>query len=124
MPNLETYVHDQLELSSQEDESSLTIRFSGKSILRDPSEFLMPILLRSLEGAERSQKRLVMDFRTLAYMNSSTLTPIIKVLEQARLGEGKITALYKSSLKWQNISFSALSIFQTPDRRIEVKGVE
>ncbi len=124
MPNLESYVHDQLELNSREEDDSVTIRFSGKSILRDPAEFLMPILIRALESAEKSEKRLVMDFCALAYMNSSTLTPVIKVLERARLGEGRVTALYKKSLKWQHISFSALSIFQTPDGRIEIKGVE
>jgi len=124
MPISESYVHDQLELTSTEDESSLTIRFSGKSILRDPAEFMMPILITALQSVTSSDKRLVLDFRELAYMNSSTLTPIIKVLEKARLGASKVTALYKKNVKWQSISFSALSIFKTPDARIEITGVE
>jgi hypothetical protein len=124
MPISESYVHDQLQLNASEDESALTIRFSGKSILREPAEFVMPILVRALEDATNSQKRLVLDFCELAYMNSSTLTPVIKVLERARLGEGYITALYRKSLKWQAVSFSALTIFQTSDGRIQIRGAE
>ena len=124
MSTSETYVHDQLELSSVDDESAITIKFTGKSILREPAEFVMPILVKALSDATSTKRRLVMDFCDLAYMNSSTLTPVIKVLERARLGEGQVTALYKKNVKWQAISFSALTIFQTPDGRIQVTGTE
>jgi hypothetical protein len=52
------------------------------------------------------------------------MTPVIKVLEQARVGDGMVTVMYSKTLKWQDISFSALVIFQTPDGRIEIQGAE
>ena len=122
MPISESYVHDQLHLQTVRDDAAVTIRFSGKSILREPAEFVMPILLEALSDAMVLQKRLVLDFCELAYMNSSTLTPVIKVLERARLGDGHVTALYRKPLKWQAVSFTALSIFQTSDGRIQITG--
>lgn len=119
-----SYVHDQLRLDTAEDEQSLTIRFTGKSILREPAEFVLPILLAALAEAGSRTKRLVLDFRALSYMNSSTLTPVIKVLERVRLGDGMVTALYRRDLKWQSVSFSALAIFQTPDGRVQINGAE
>jgi hypothetical protein len=119
---LQTYTNDQLRIDVSEETEAVTLRFLGKSILRDPNQFVMPILLKSLADANGTKRRLVMDFRELSYMNSSTLTPVIKVLERARVGEGKITIAYRKSLKWQDISFSALVIFRTPDGRIEIAG--
>lgn len=118
-----SFVNSQLRLERSEDEHSIFIRLFGKSILRDPNEFIMPILQETVTVANTQKKRIIIDFTDLVYMNSSTLTPIIKILESIRIGDGKITVLYKKSLKWQDISFSALVIFQTSDKRIEVKGV-
>jgi hypothetical protein len=119
---VQTYSNDQLRIDMTEDAEAVTLHFLGKSILRDPNQFMMPILLKTLAETNTTKKRLVMDFRDLSYMNSSTLTPVIKILERARVGEGKITVAYRKSLKWQEISFSALVIFHTPDGRIDITG--
>jgi hypothetical protein len=123
MGNIQNISKDQLKLEINDDEQ-VTIRFLGKSILRDPTEFIMPILLSTLKDANLLKKRIILDFRDLVYMNSSTITPLIKILEKTRVGEGSITVLYRKNLKWQDISFSALALFQTPDNRIEIKGAE
>jgi anti-anti-sigma regulatory factor len=83
---------------------------------------MTPLLLRALADAAVEKKRLVMDFRGLSYMNSSTLTPVIKILERARQSGGKISVQYRKSVKWQEISFSALIIFETQDQRIMIEG--
>ncbi len=124
MSTTETFKNDQLTIDRKETKDELQLRFSGKSILRDPSDFVLPILLEALEMAEKASKRLTMDFRELSYMNSSTFTPVIKLLERARLGEARVTAIYKKGLKWQEVSFSALTIFRTSDGRIDISGAE
>jgi hypothetical protein len=68
-------------------------------------------------------KRIIMDFQRMSYMNSSTITPIIKILERAKNGMTKITIFYQKSLKWQELNFSALEIFKTKDNRLEIKGL-
>lgn len=117
------YKNDLLEIEQRNADDTVSLFFRGKSILREPAEFLMPLLIKSLSAAGNEGKRLVLDFRELTYMNSSTLTPLIKILERARAGRTEVTTLYLKDLKWQDISFSALDIFQTQDRRIQIKGV-
>jgi hypothetical protein len=124
METAQTYTNDQLRLEVSQESGSISVRFHGKSMLRDPNDFLMPILLRMLAEANAEKKRILLDFRTLTYMNSSTLTPVIKLLEQARVGDGMVTVIYRKALKWQDLSFSALVIFRTPDGRIEIQGGE
>lgn len=124
MAKVQTFTNSQLTIEVSDDDKAITMQFLGKSILRDPNDFMMPILLRTLGEAISARKRIVMDFRSLSYMNSSTLTPVIKILERARVGEGQITVAYRKSLKWQDISFSALVIFQTPDGRIVIEGAD
>lgn len=121
---VETFKNDQLVIDRNENAEEVNLRFSGKSILRDPSDFVLPILIKGLEAAEQLKKRLTMDFRELSYMNSSTFTPVIKVLERARLGDTRVRAIYRKGLKWQEISFSALTIFCTQDGRIDIQGLE
>ena len=111
-----------LTIRREQASEDLTLVFEGKSILRDPTEFLQPILLQVVEEIDAEGKRLVLDFSDLAYMNSSTFTPLVKTLERARLGRSRITVLYDADQKWQSVSFSALKIFTTDDGRVAVVG--
>ena len=111
-----------LTIRREETSGDLTLVFEGKSILRDPTEFLQPILLQVVEEIDAEGKRLVLDFSDLAYMNSSTFTPLVKTLERARLGRSRMTVLYDADQKWQSVSFSALKIFTTDDARVAVVG--
>ncbi len=108
-----------LELDEREAEISLTWR--GRSVAREPSQFLLPILTRAIESGERTGKTVVMDFRALEYLNSSTITPVIRVLEIAKRGTVSLSIIYDAALKWQALSFSALYLFQSLDGRVVVK---
>jgi hypothetical protein len=122
METSQSFHNNQLHVEVEQAGEAVRMRFLGKSMLREPGEFLLPLLLKMLAEAIDGKKRIVLDFRDLAYMNSSTLTPVIKILERARVGRGEITLVYRKALKWQDISFSALVIFQTPDGRIAIHG--
>ena len=122
MGTTQTFHNNQLHVEVDQADEAVRLRFLGKSMLREPGEFLLPLLLKTLSDAIDGKRRIVLDFRELAYMNSSTLTPVIKILERARVGKGEITLVYRKALKWQDISFSALVIFQTPDGRIAIQG--
>lgn len=111
-----------LKVGRADTEDELVLVFEGKSILRDPMEFLQPILFQVLEEAVETDKRLVLDFRNLAYMNSSTYTPLVKTLERARVGHAKVTVRYDENQQWQAVSFMAVSIFATSDGRVQVTG--
>ena len=102
---------------------SIEVVENQTSIDREPSKFISPILVMVLQMAATMNKRITMDFQHLSYMNSSTITPIIKILDRAKKGMTKITILYRKSLKWQELNFSALEVFRTDDNRLEIKGL-
>lgn len=124
MGKKESYVSNLLKLEVQENRDSITTHWIGKSIDRNPGQFLNPILVKLINTGNEVNKRIVLDFRKLDYMNSSTITPIIKILDRAKRGKLQVTIQYNKLLKWQDLSFSALKIFQTKDKRVEIRGME
>ena len=119
----ETFVSNLLKIELEEKKDSIKISWSGKSIDREPGKFITPILVNAIKRSSGLNKKIILDFRELAYMNSSSITPVIKILERAKRGRTQIRVVYKESLKWQDLSFSALEIFRTKDRRVEIKGL-
>ena len=119
----EKYTNKYLSIEVVEHETTIEVKWEGKSIDREPSKFISPILVKVLEMASALNKRIIMNFQSLSYMNSSTITPLIKILDRAKKGMTKITIIYRKSLKWQELNFSALEVFRTKDYRLEIKGL-
>jgi len=117
------FTSDLLKIEVNEANDCIKVKWTGKSVHRKPSTFITPILVSALNKSSDCNKRLILDFRKLDYMNSSTITPIIKILERAKRGTNQITVLYEKSLKWQDLTFSALEIFETRDQRVVIKGL-
>ena len=122
MKKQESFGSELLKIEVTEKDDSIEIKWTGKSTNRSPSKFITPILVNVLKVSSEHDKRIILDFRTLEYMNSSTITPIIKVLERAKKGKTKVSVLYNKSLKWQDLNFSALKLFETKDNRVEIIG--
>jgi hypothetical protein len=121
--NTEKFASHFLTLEKIVGDTSITIRFIGKSNERNPSKFISPILSDVLHQSDSGNKEIVLDFKELEYMNSSTITPILKILDKAtREKNYRITIAYKQSLKWQDLSFSALKIFELKDNKIKIIG--
>jgi hypothetical protein len=123
MPKKESFTKNLLTIEILKAGGSIKVKWSGKSIDRVPAKFITPILIDIHKDGSGQSKPIILDFQDLEYMNSSTITPIIKILERAKKGKTKITVLYDKSLKWQDLSFSALEIFQTKDKRAQIKGL-
>jgi hypothetical protein len=122
MSKTEKYTNDYLNIVVTEDSDRIHMHWSGKSIDRKPSIFLTPILIKIMKRSVDRDKRMIMDFCEIEYMNSSTITPIIKILERAKRSKVGVTVKYLAHLKWQDLIFSALEIFQTKDKRILIHG--
>jgi anti-anti-sigma regulatory factor len=124
MEEVKTLKSNSLEIKVSENKDSIRVMWFGKSIDREPGKFISPILLDIIRRSTDVGKRVILDFTSLSYMNSSTITPIIKVLERAKKGKNMITVMYEKGLRWQDVNFSALKIFETADKRVEIKGME
>lgn len=119
---LKHWVRGELALELLRSADGLRLRWSGRSNERDPGHFLMPILAESFETARAEGLPLVLDFVGLDYMNSSTFTPVVKALDEARRLSVPIVLEYGLASRWQALSFSALRTFETLDGRIKVTG--
>ncbi|EMO63855.1 hypothetical protein LEP1GSC133_1957 [Leptospira borgpetersenii serovar Pomona str. 200901868] len=119
--NNQIFSEDQLQLEVV-DGNEILIRWLGKSVQRNPSQFIIPTLSDVMKRGSDQHKAVIWDFRELEYMNSSTITPVIKTLEMIKKGNGKVKLIYNKTKKWQDLSFSALRIFETKDGRIQVIG--
>ncbi len=117
------YIDGLLIIEVLEEEEHIKAIWLGKSVEREPGKIITPILVRLVRICSETGKRLILDFRSLAYMNSSTITPIIKILERAKRGSTKVTVMYDVTLKWQDLIFSALTIFKTEDDRVQLRGI-
>jgi len=116
------FTEERLRIEIRESPETIEVNWLGKSDQRNPNQFIVPIMQEVLKTASDSKKLIVWNFAALDYMNSSTITPIIKSLEQAKRGTNRVRVVYNRSKKWQDLSFSALRIFETKDGRIEVMG--
>jgi hypothetical protein len=117
------HTKNQLELNVSEDHDSVHVQWKGKSVDRDPSDFTTPILSKALEKCIEKNKKLVLDFQELEFMNSSTITPVSKILELGKSRSARINVIYQKSKNWQELNFSALRIFETKDKQIEIMGL-
>jgi hypothetical protein len=116
------YSEGDLALEVAERPGELRVVWSGKSADREPGRFLVPVLGEVLARARAAGAKLVLDFSALEYMNSSTFTPVVKLLDEARKGNVSVVLEYSLARKWQALSFSALRTFETLDGRISVHG--
>ena len=105
------------------DRDQIYVEWQGKSTARDPGRFILPVLSRALGLADEQGKAVVLDFCKLEYMNSSTVTPLIRILDRAKRGNTLLTVVYNRALKWQMLNFTALEVFHTQDERIHIRGV-
>ncbi|MCC5810767.1 MAG: hypothetical protein JJU06_10375 [Ectothiorhodospiraceae bacterium] len=103
--------------------TELALVLSGKSIIREANETLLPVFVEGLREADEAGFRLVLDFRPVTYMNSSSFAPVIKVLQKARLSTVQVSVIFSSEQKWQEVSFAAMTVFKTPDGRITITGL-
>ena len=115
------YVSGSLKVEVEETWWQLLMTLTGRSDARDPSDFLEPLLISAGERSVAGSKRLVLDFRKLEAMNSSTVGPILRAIERARrVPKAQLTVRYDHTLRWQTITFSVLKAFETGDGRIQI----
>ena len=119
----ETFTSHALTLTVSEEPATVLVIWSGRSTAREPAEFLIPILTKALDRASELKRPLTLDFRAIEYFNSSTITPVVRLIEEAKRRGGSMVIHYDKKLRWQELSFSALQVFHTGDQRIRILGV-
>ncbi len=105
MSKTEKFNNELLVISVTEGSDYINIHWAGKSIERQPSSFITPILIKYLKKSISQEKRMILDFCNIEYMNSSTITPIIKILERAKRSKVGVTVKYLAFIEMATSDF-------------------
>jgi hypothetical protein len=116
----EIYQTGELTINVESTKYTIKVTWLGNCTLKNPGEFLDPILLKEYEKSQKELKRLIFDFTKFKFMNSSAIIPIIKILKTVKNHHGSIHVLYNSEERWQNILLGELKIFETEDSRVKI----
>jgi hypothetical protein len=118
----EIVTHSALTLELGDEGAEVLVRWLGRSMAREPRTFLQPVLQRMLDVSVTQQKPLVLDFRALEYFNSSTITPVVRLLHEVHRTTGRVVVRYRDDLPWQRLSFSALKALTGDGSRVVIDG--
>ena len=106
-----TYAIGPLTIERSSDGGRRVLAWSGECDFRDPAVSLDPVLQAVLTDAAKesaSEAELVFDFRALAFMNSSSVTPVLRCIKMA-CGEGiPVRLIYNSDISWQRTVASSM----------------
>lgn len=104
--------------------AALQLVWSGKSNDRQPGKILAPYFGKALQHAATESVPLELHFETLDYLNSSTITAIIQVIQDARARGVKLVIVFDPNRRWQKLSFDALRVFVRDDGLVELRPTE
>ncbi len=94
----------------------------GRSTDRQPARIIIPYITPCLERALHRKIALRMHFELLDHMNSSTITAIIQIIQEARTRGTRLVLSYDPSKRWQKLGFEALRVFVKDDGLLELEG--
>ena len=100
----------------------LELLWTGKSNARNPTAILQPYFSQVLAVAMEQKLALELHFEKLEHFNSSTITAIIQLIQEARSKAVKLTITFDHGVKWQKLSFDALRVFSKGDGLLEFRA--
>lgn len=98
----------------------IRLDWRGRSAFRHPDEILTPFLGGVLEQAKQDSASIEMHFELLDYLNSSTVAVLVQFLQRARAEGISLCFTYAPTVRWQQLSFEALRVFEQLDKLIHV----
>jgi hypothetical protein len=110
-----------IEAVEAEPKHAILLHWRGRSNERQPAKTLAPYFTDVLSSAVSRTVPLEMHFEELEYFNSSTITYLIQLIQDARQKGIRLTLVYNPVLKWQKLSFDALRVF-AKDGMLELRG--
>lgn len=94
---------------------AIELTWLGRSNDRYPGKVLTPYFQGVLAEASERDVPLELHFEKLEHFNSSTITMIIQLIQDARARGVRLVMTYDQALKWQKMSFDALRVFAKDD---------
>jgi hypothetical protein len=89
------------------DETVLRVELTGRSMMRQPGEFLRP-WFDGLIARATGTRRIEIHFEKLEHFNSSTIAVLVQVMNDAAHAHVQLELFYDATLRWQQMSFEAI----------------
>ena len=122
--SIESFSAGDLIITAEEESAgSIRLIWQGSSTDRYPGRVLGPYFSTVLGEAATRRSPVEMRFEKLEHFNSSTITCIIQVIQDARKRGVRLVITFDHSLKWQRLSFDALRVFTKGDELLELRAV-
>lgn len=100
---------------------TICLNWKGKSNDRQPARILTPFFQGILTKAKEDGSAIEMHFEHLDHFNSSTITAIIQLIQDARGNSVRLVIVFDGDRQWQKLSFDALRIFEKPDGLLQFR---
>lgn len=94
------------------------LMWSGECDFRNPAEVLTPALTSYAQSLKEGP--VVLDFRGLVFMNSSSVTPILAFVKSLCSRGIPVHLIYNSDVSWQRITASSMRTIATALRNLTV----
>ena len=92
--------------------------WSGECDFRNPAEVLTPVLTSYAQSLKEGP--VVLDFRGLVFMNSSSVTPILAFVKSLCTRGIPVHLIYNSDVNWQRITASSMRTIATALKNLTV----
>jgi hypothetical protein len=112
-----------IEVVEREAPPSLQLIWRGKSNDRSPRRTLAPFFEKVLDEAQVRGKGAPVElaFAGLDHFNSSTITSVIELIQEARTRAVPLVIMYDGKVTWQKVTFEALRVFVKNDGLLELR---
>jgi hypothetical protein len=101
----------------------LCVFWRGKSNERDPGKVLRPFFATLLDLARQRRTPVELHLGAIEYVNSSTLSAIVRLIRESRDAGVKLVIVYDGGRNWQRLAFDPLSVFVTDDGLFELRAM-
>lgn len=100
------FTKERLTIRRAQTRQQYVLFWSGECDFRNPAEILSPVLNSVL--SELRDRRLVLDFRELSFMNSASVTPILAFVKSVCSKDIAVHLVYSATLSWQRTTASSM----------------
>ncbi|MCB1192279.1 MAG: hypothetical protein H7A23_21775 [Leptospiraceae bacterium] len=119
---MKNFTLGKLEIAIKEEAGVLKFTWQGVSENKDLIPFLEPFYTNVL--ATQTPKKVILDFRTLKSMNSSTVPAIIDWAKNYGENGVEVRICYNKVSNWQRTSFRLLATISNNLKNVSVESVE
>jgi hypothetical protein len=116
VPQLTSLVFGDLTIEPRQPSiGAVDLFWRGKSNDRHPARTVVPYVAEVLAFARAQEATVSLHFETIEHMNSSTITAIIQIIQEAKARGTRLVIVFDPSKTWQKLGFEALAVFAKDD---------